>query len=83
MYWEMKRVAWTAEEDERLRRFVARFGVDQWSTAPHRAKLLRDGRACRERWHFYIGPGIKRGPITPEEDDLIIHLHSIHGDRYV
>lgn len=30
----------------------------------------------------YLRPGIKRGSFTPEEDDLIIQLHSVHGNRW-
>nr|WET60300.1 MYB8 [Tanacetum cinerariifolium] len=30
----------------------------------------------------YLRPGIKRGSFTQEEDDLIIQLHSVHGNRW-
>ena len=30
----------------------------------------------------YLRPGIKRGNITPDEDDLIIRLHSLLGNRW-
>jgi myb proto-oncogene protein len=83
-WWEMWRVPWTRDEDERLRRFVDRYGTNCWSTAPDRAGLLRDARLCRERWHFYLSPDIKCGPITAEEEELIIRLRAIYGgDSYV
>ena len=30
----------------------------------------------------YLRPDIKRGNITPEEDDLIIRMHSLLGNRW-
>ncbi|KAK8630432.1 hypothetical protein V6N13_079225 [Hibiscus sabdariffa] len=46
------------------------------------AGLLRCGKSCRLRWLNYLRPGIKRGNITPDEDDLIIRLHSLLGNRW-
>lgn len=34
------------------------------------------------RWLNYLRPDIKRGNISPEEDDLIIRLHSLLGNRW-
>lgn len=34
------------------------------------------------RWMNYLRPGIKRGNITPEEDQLILTLHSLLGNRW-
>lgn len=44
--------------------------------------LLRCGKSCRLRWMNYLRPDIKRGNITPEEDDLIIRMHSLLGNRW-
>lgn len=44
--------------------------------------LLRCGKSCRLRWKNYLQPGIKRGNITTDEEDLIIHLHSLLGNRW-
>lgn len=46
------------------------------------AGLLRCGKSCRLRWMNYLRPDIKRGNITPEEDDLIIRMHSLLGNRW-
>ena len=48
----------------------------------HSAGLLRCGKSCRLRWMNYLRPDIKRGNITPDEDDLIIRLHSLLGNRW-
>ncbi|XP_020585619.1 myb-related protein 308-like [Phalaenopsis equestris] len=44
--------------------------------------LLRCGKSCRLRWMNYIRPDIKRGNISPEEEDLIIRLHTLLGNRW-
>lgn len=44
--------------------------------------LLRCGKSCRLRWMNYLRPDIKRGNITPDEDDLIIRMHSLLGNRW-
>jgi transcription factor MYB, plant len=46
------------------------------------AGLLRCGKSCRLRWMNYLRPDIKRGNITPEEDDLIMRMHSLIGNRW-
>ncbi|CAO2036565.1 unnamed protein product [Urochloa humidicola] len=67
---------------ERLRRFVAQYGTNRWSTPPDRAQLARDATCPRpaERGHFYFSPDIQRGAFTAKEEDTIIRLHAIHGD---
>ncbi|WOK93855.1 hypothetical protein Cni_G02556 [Canna indica] len=78
----MKRGPWTAEEDEVLASFVRREGEGRWRTLPKRAGLLRCGKSCRLRWMNYLRPSIKRGPITPDEEDLILRLHRLLGNRW-
>lgn len=46
------------------------------------AGLLRCGKSCRLRWMNYLRPNIKRGNITPDEEDLIIRMHSLIGNRW-
>ena len=45
--------------------------------------LKRSGKSCRLRWLNYLRPDIKRGNMSPEEDDLIIRLHKLLGNRYI
>ncbi|VAH62856.1 unnamed protein product [Triticum turgidum subsp. durum] len=78
----LKRGPWTAEEDEVLARFVAREGEGRWRTLPRRAGLLRCGKSCRLRWMNYLRPDIKRGPIAEDEEDLILRLHRVLGNRW-
>jgi myb proto-oncogene protein len=79
----LKRGAWTPEEDELLARAVAREGEGRWRTMPRRAGLLRCGKSCRLRWMNYLRPDIKRGPIAADEEDLIVRLHRLLGNRCV
>lgn len=44
--------------------------------------LLRCGKSCRLRWVNYLRPDIKRGNISSDEEDLIIRLHSLLGNRW-
>nr|GEW03186.1 homeodomain-like protein [Tanacetum cinerariifolium] len=43
--------------------------------------LQRCGKSCRLRWTNYLRPDIKRGKFSKEEEDLILHLHSVLGNK--
>ncbi|CAJ2663064.1 unnamed protein product [Trifolium pratense] len=73
---------WTTKEDALLTKYVQAHGEGQWKSLPKKAGLLRCGKSCRLRWMNYLRPDIKRGNITPDEDDLIIRLHSLLGNRW-
>jgi len=45
--------------------------------------LKRCGKSCRLRWTNYLRPDIKRGRFSFEEEETIIQLHSIMGNKYV
>lgn len=45
--------------------------------------LQRNGKSCRLRWINYLRPGLKRGMFTPQEDDAILSLHHLLGNKYV
>ncbi|KAJ4799981.1 Myb transcription factor [Rhynchospora pubera] len=78
----VNRGAWTAEEDKRLMDHVRLHGDKKWRTLPFKAGLNRCGKSCRLRWLNYLRPGIKRGNITEDEEDLIIRLHNLLGNRW-
>ncbi|CAI8607697.1 unnamed protein product [Vicia faba] len=73
---------WTTKEDALLTKYVQAHGEGQWKSLPKKAGLLRCGKSCRLRWMNYLRPDIKRGNITQEEDDLIIRLHSLLGNKW-
>ncbi|OIW17094.1 hypothetical protein TanjilG_20198 [Lupinus angustifolius] len=74
--------AWTAMEDKILKEYIKIHGEGKWKHVPKRAGLKRCGKSCRLRWLNYLRPGIKRGNITNDEEDLIIRLHNLLGNRW-
>ncbi|KAH0471101.1 hypothetical protein IEQ34_000824 [Dendrobium chrysotoxum] len=74
--------AWTKEEDERLITYIRTHGEGCWRSLPKAAGLLRCGKSCRLRWINYLRPDLKRGNFTEEEDELIIKLHSLLGNKW-
>ncbi|KAL5972961.1 hypothetical protein ACLOJK_039768 [Asimina triloba] len=46
------------------------------------AGLLRCGKSCRFRWTNYLRPDVKRGNYSKEEEETIIRLHALLGNRW-
>ncbi|KAJ4909346.1 Transcription factor MYB122 [Raphanus sativus] len=78
----LKKGAWTQEEDHKLIAYVERHGEGGWRTLPDKAGLKRCGKSCRLRWANYLRPDIKRGEFSQEEEDSIVRLHAIHGNKW-
>ncbi|XP_039048047.1 transcription factor MYB1-like [Hibiscus syriacus] len=78
----LHRGPWSPREDTLLFNYIQAHGEGNWRSLPKKAGLLRCGKSCRLRWLNYLRPDIKRGNITPDEDDLIIRLHSLLGNRW-
>ncbi|KAK9064467.1 hypothetical protein SSX86_015849 [Deinandra increscens subsp. villosa] len=74
--------AWTKEEDDRLIAYIRAHGEGCWRSLPKSAGLLRCGKSCRLRWINYLRPDLKRGNFSEEEDELIIKLHSLLGNKW-
>ena len=79
---KFKRGLWSPEEDEKLTTYMLNNRSGCWSDVAKNSGLQRCGKGCRLRWINYLQPGLKRGPFSPKEEDLIIHLHSILGNRF-
>ncbi|GAB2231191.1 hypothetical protein Droror1_Dr00027480 [Drosera rotundifolia] len=78
----LHRGPWSQREDTLLVSYIEAHGEGQWRSLPKKAGLLRCGKSCRLRWMNYLRPGIKRGNITPDEEDLIMRLHLLLGNRW-
>jgi myb proto-oncogene protein len=78
----LKRGPWTPEEDKVLVAHIQSFGHGNWRALPKQAGLLRCGKSCRLRWINYLRPDIKRGNFSDEEEQSIIQLHQLLGNRY-
>ncbi|KAG7619877.1 SANT/Myb domain [Arabidopsis suecica] len=74
--------AWTKEEDQRLVDYIRNHGEGCWRSLPKSAGLLRCGKSCRLRWINYLRPDLKRGNFTDDEDQIIIKLHSLLGNKW-
>ncbi|KAK9113645.1 hypothetical protein Syun_020442 [Stephania yunnanensis] len=79
---KLKKGLWSPEEDQKLFNHITKYGVGCWSSVPKQAGLQRCGKSCRLRWINYLRPDLKRGMFTQEEEDMIINLHSILGNRW-
>ncbi|GER34636.1 Myb transcription factor [Striga asiatica] len=78
----LRRGPWSTKEDNLLSNFILQNGEGQWRSLPKKAGLLRCGKSCRLRWMNYLRPGIKRGNISEDEEDLIVRLHGLLGNRW-
>ncbi|XP_076884149.1 transcription factor MYB41-like [Bidens hawaiensis] len=78
----LKKGPWTAEEDHKLVDYIQKNGYGNWRTLPKNAGLQRCGKSCRLRWTNYLRPDIKRGRFSFEEEETIIQLHSVLGNKW-
>nr|XP_025703597.1 transcription factor MYB111-like [Arachis hypogaea] len=79
----LKRGRWTAEEDRILTQYIEEHGEGSWRSLPKNAGLLRCAKSCRLRWINYLRSDVKRGNITPQEEEIIVKLHAVLGNRWL
>ncbi|KAK7284502.1 hypothetical protein RJT34_19248 [Clitoria ternatea] len=79
---KLRKGLWSPEEDEKLLRHINKYGHGCWSSVPKQAGLQRCGKSCRLRWINYLRPDLKRGTFSQEEENLIIELHAVLGNRW-
>ncbi|RDX57653.1 Myb-related protein 308, partial [Mucuna pruriens] len=91
--------AWSKQEDQKLCDYIRAHGAGRWCSLPKAAALKtyiqighacmrlsglhRCGKSCRLRWINYLRPNIKRGNFSQDEEDLIIKLHALLGNRRI
>ncbi|CAI8587958.1 unnamed protein product [Vicia faba] len=78
----LKKGPWTPNEDKKLIAYVTQNGHENWHSLPTRAGLQRCGKSCRLRWINYLSPYIKRGNFSLEEDQTIIQVHALIGNKW-
>ncbi|KAL6566456.1 hypothetical protein OROGR_002071 [Orobanche gracilis] len=78
----LKKGPWTPDEDTKLLAHIQLHGHGNWHALPSKAGLRRCGKSCRLRWANYLRPDIKRGRFSLEEDETIIQLHALLGNRW-
>ncbi|KAK1560933.1 hypothetical protein Q3G72_032493 [Acer saccharum] len=79
---KLRKGLWSPEEDEKLLRHITKYGHGCWSSVPKQAGLQRCGKSCRLRWINYLRPDLKRGTFSLQEENLIIELHAVLGNRW-
>ncbi|CAK7327459.1 unnamed protein product [Dovyalis caffra] len=79
---KLRKGLWSPEEDEKLLRCITKHGHGSWSSVPKLAGLERCGKSCRLRWMNYLRPDLKRGTFSSQEENLIIQLQSVLGNRW-
>ncbi|XP_028055704.1 transcription factor WER-like [Camellia sinensis] len=77
-----KKGLWTVEEDRILMDYITLHGKGRWNRVAKITGLKRCGKSCRLRWLNYLSPSVKHGNFSEEEDDLIIRLHKLLGNRW-
>lgn len=80
----LKKGQWTEEEDNRVRQEVRKMGGAvnvKWSAvALHLTGRL--GKQVRERWQNHLDPCLIKDPWRSEEDQLLISLQAVMGNRW-
>ncbi|KAG6468725.1 hypothetical protein ZIOFF_073418 [Zingiber officinale] len=79
---ELKKGPWASEEDQKLIDYIQKHGIGSWRSVPKKAGLARCGKSCRLRWTNYLRPDIKRGKFSFEEEETIVQLHRILGNKW-
>lgn len=79
---KLRKGLWSPEEDEKLLKHITKYGHGCWSSVPKLAGLQRCGKSCRLRWINYLRPDLKRGIFSQQEENLIIELHGVLGNRW-
>ncbi|AET03003.1 transcription factor MYB1 [Medicago truncatula] len=78
----VRKGAWTYKEDELLKACINTYGEGKWNLVPQRSGLNRCRKSCRLRWLNYLSPNINRGRFSEDEEDLILRLHKLLGNRW-
>lgn len=73
---------WTPSEDAILVEYVKKHGEGNWNSVHKNSGLYRCGKSCRLRWANHLRPNLKKGAFSPEEEQIIIDLHSKLGNKW-
>nr|AIS24254.1 MYB80 [Lilium hybrid division VII] len=79
---DVKKGQWTPEEDTKLTSYIAQHGTRNWRLIPKNAGLQRCGKSCRLRWTNYLRPDLKHGEFSKSEEQTIVKLHAVVGNRW-
>ncbi|XP_047321102.1 transcription factor LAF1 [Impatiens glandulifera] len=77
-----KKGLWSPDEDHKLSTYILNHAHVCWTSVPINAGLKRNGKSCRLRWINYLRPGLKRGMLNQEEEETVLALHSMLGNKW-
>lgn len=73
--------SWTHDEDQALKKLVEQHGSSCWVRI---AKQMpsRTSKQCRERWSNHLKDGLRKGPFSKEEAEIVWELYAKWGTRW-
>lgn len=77
-----KKGPWSPQEDAILVDYINKHGPGNWNAVQKNSGLNRCGKSCRLRWTNHLRPDLKKGSFTPDEEEKIIELHNLHGNKW-
>ncbi|XP_054820229.1 transcription factor MYB54 [Prosopis cineraria] len=72
---------WRPAEDERLKQLVEQYGPQNWNFVAEHLDG-RSGKSCRLRWYNQLDPNIVKRPFTEEEEEILLALHKVKGNKW-
>ncbi|CAH9089278.1 unnamed protein product [Cuscuta europaea] len=78
----LKKGPWTTAEDAILMEYVKKHGEGNWNAVQRNSGLMRCGKSCRLRWANHLRPNLRKGAFSPDEERLIVQLHSKLGNKW-
>ena len=78
----LKKGAWTDEEDAILQQYVKQYGAKHWHLVQKTSGLARCGKSCRLRYDNHLRPDLKKGPLSDEEGKKVVELQAKLGNKW-
>nr|XP_004503065.1 transcription factor MYB54 [Cicer arietinum] len=72
---------WQPAEDQKLKQLVNQYGPQNWNFISQQLEG-RSGKSCRLRWYNQLNPNIIKNPFSDEEEDLLLSLHKVKGNKW-
>ena len=66
---------------------VGKYGLKKWSFISSKLNekdtfKKRSGKQCRERWHNYLDPMVRKSAWDQNEEIIFKEAHKIHGNKW-
>ncbi|XP_074500494.1 v-myb avian myeloblastosis viral oncogene homolog-like 2b [Sebastes fasciatus] len=74
------KVKWTQEEDDKLKALVQKLGPNDWKYIANYIPSHTEHQ-CQHRWIKVLDPELVKGPWTKEEDEKVLELVNLYGNK--